>query len=59
MAAARVESLQTSITGALANTLDTDVAKATIAYSTQQAAYQAALHAGANIVQESLLNFLH
>lgn len=59
MAATRIESLQSSITGALSNTLDTDVAKATIAYSTQQAAYQAALHAGATIVQESLLNFLH
>jgi flagellar hook-associated protein 3 FlgL len=57
-AATRIESLQSSITGALSNTLDTDVAKATIAYSTQQAAYQAALHASATIVQESLLNFL-
>ena len=57
-AAASIESLQTSITGALSNTLDTDVAKATIAYSTQQAAYQAALHASSTIIQESLLNFL-
>ena len=28
-------------------------------YSTQQAAYSAALKAGANIVQTSLLDFLH
>jgi len=57
-AASRIESLQGSITSALSNTLNTDVAKASIAYSTQQAAYQAALHASATIVQESLLNFL-
>jgi len=57
-AVGRLETLQSSVTGALSSTLDTDVAKATIAYSTQQAAYQAALHASASIVQESLLNFL-
>jgi flagellar hook-associated protein 3 FlgL len=59
VAAARIESLEGSIEKALSNTYDTDVAKATIEYSNQQAAYTAALHAGANIVQESLLNFLH
>jgi flagellar hook-associated protein 3 FlgL len=58
VAAARIESLEGSIEKALSNTYDTDFAKATIEYSNQQAAYQAALHAGANIVQESLLNFL-
>ncbi len=58
VAAARIESLEGSIEKALSNTYDTDVAKATIDYSNQQAAYQAALHAGASIVQESLLNFL-
>ena len=59
VAAARIESLQVSIEKALSNTYDTDIAKATIEYSNQQAAYTAALRAGANIVQESLLNFLH
>ncbi len=59
VAAARIESLEGAIEKALSNTYDTDVAKATIEYSNQQAAYTAALHAGANIVQESLLNFLH
>ena len=59
VAATRIESLEGSIEKALSNTYDTDVAKATIEYSNQQAAYTAALHAGANIVQESLLNFLH
>ena len=32
--------------------------KTIVAYSTQQAAYNAALKAGANIVQSSLLDFL-
>jgi flagellar hook-associated protein 3 FlgL len=58
VATARIESLEGSIEKALSNTYDTDFAKATIEYSNQQAAYTAALHAGANIVQESLLNFL-
>jgi flagellar hook-associated protein 3 FlgL len=58
VAAARVEDLQSSITKTLSNTQDADIAKTTIAYSNQQAAYEAALRAGANIVQESLLNFL-
>ncbi len=57
-ASARIESLQGSITGALSDTLNTDVAQATIEYSTQQAAYQSALRAASTIVQESLLNFL-
>jgi len=55
----RNEDLQTSITAALSNTEDTNIANASIAYSSEQAAYQAALRAGATIVQESLLNFLH
>jgi flagellar hook-associated protein 3 FlgL len=58
VAAARIESLEGSIEKSLSSTRDTDFAKATIEYSNQQAAYQAALRAGANIVQESLLNFL-
>ncbi len=43
---------------ALSNTLDTNVAQVSIAYANEQAAYEAALRAGASIVQESLLNFL-
>jgi flagellar hook-associated protein 3 FlgL len=57
-ATVRIENLQGSITQTLSNTEDTDFAKATLDYSNEQAAYDAALHAGANIVQESLLNFL-
>jgi flagellar hook-associated protein 3 FlgL len=54
----RNEDLQTSITESLANTEDTNVAATSIAYANEQAAYEAALRAGATIVQESLLNFL-
>jgi flagellar hook-associated protein 3 FlgL len=59
MAASRIESLEGSIEKGLSSTIDADVVKTTIAYSNEQAAYQAALRASANIMQESLLNFLH
>jgi flagellar hook-associated protein 3 FlgL len=55
----RIETLQSSLTGALSNTQDANIAQVSIEYSSEQAAYSAALRAGANIVQESLLNFLH
>jgi flagellar hook-associated protein 3 FlgL len=58
-ATARIESLQSAITQALSNTQDADIAKTSTAFSNEQAAYTAALHAAATIVQESLLNFLH
>jgi len=54
----RNEDLQTAITGELSNTEDTNIAAVSIQYANDQAAYQAALRAGASIVQESLLNFL-
>ena len=54
----RNEDLQTSITEALSNTEDTNVAATSVAYANEQAAYEAALRAAATIVQESLLNFL-
>jgi flagellar hook-associated protein 3 FlgL len=57
-AVTRNEDLQTSISAALSNTDDANIAATSIAYSNEQAAYEAALHAGATIVQESLLNFL-
>jgi flagellar hook-associated protein 3 FlgL len=57
-AAGRIEGLHESITAALSSTDSVNVAEATIAYSNEQAAYDAALRAGAKIVQESLLNFL-
>jgi flagellar hook-associated protein 3 FlgL len=58
-AATRIEQLQGTITTSLSNTVGADIAKTSIAYSNEQAAYQAALRAGASIVQESLLNWLH
>ncbi len=58
MAASRILDLQATTSQALSDTQDADFAKTSITYSNQQAAYNAALHAGANIVQESLLNFL-
>jgi flagellar hook-associated protein 3 FlgL len=57
-ALARNEDMQTSVSESLSNTQDTNMAATSVAYSTEQAAYQAALRASATIVQESLLNFL-
>jgi flagellar hook-associated protein 3 FlgL len=54
----RNEQLQTTITAALANTDATNIPVASVQYANEQAAYEAALRAGATIVQESLLNFL-
>jgi flagellar hook-associated protein 3 FlgL len=55
---ARLSALEENSTQLLSETEDADVAKTLIDYSTQQAAYNAALRAGANIVQTSLLDFL-
>jgi len=57
-AATRIESLQDTLTKALSSTQDANLAEVSIAYSNEQAAYSAALRAGATIIQESLLNFL-
>jgi flagellar hook-associated protein 3 FlgL len=57
-ALSRNEDLQTSISQALSNTDDTNVAAVSVEYANEQAAYEAALRAAASIVQESLLNFL-
>ncbi len=53
------QDLQITTAQALSNTQDADLAKVSIAFSNEQAAYNAALHAGASIVQMSLLEFLH
>ncbi len=57
-ATSRIESLQSSIAASLSNTEDANIAQVSMAYSSEQAAYEAALRAGASIVQESLLQFL-
>jgi flagellar hook-associated protein 3 FlgL len=58
MASSRIQSLQQADAQALSNTQDADMAKTEIDFSTEQAALQAALQAGAHIVQQSLMNFL-
>ncbi len=57
-ASSRIEGLQSTIAASLANVEDANIAQTSIAYSNEQAAYEAALRAGASIVQESLLQFL-
>ncbi|HET9072994.1 MAG TPA: flagellin, partial [Solirubrobacteraceae bacterium] len=58
MAATRIQSLQTTTTTQLGTIEDTDMAQATLQYSTEQAGYQAALQSTASIIQDSLLKFL-
>jgi flagellar hook-associated protein 3 FlgL len=55
----RLDQIQASVTEQLSNTEDADIAQTMIDFNSQSAAYQAALKAGANIVQSSLLDFLH
>jgi flagellar hook-associated protein 3 FlgL len=58
LASSRVQALNLAQTQVLSNTQDADMAATEIAFSTEQAGYQAALKAGANIVQSSLMDFL-
>lgn len=58
MALTRIEDLTLTTTEQLSHVQDTDFAQVAMEYSNQQAAYQAALRAGASIVQQSLLDFL-
>jgi flagellin-like hook-associated protein FlgL len=55
VAASRIEDLQITAAKALSSTQDADLAKVSVAYSSEQAAY----NARASIVQTSLLDFLH
>ena len=57
-ALSRLQSLQQSTTQLLSNDEDADMAQETINYSQQEAVYEAALKAGANIIQPSLMDFL-
>jgi flagellar hook-associated protein 3 FlgL len=59
IAISRISSLQSSDTLQLSNVQDANIAKVTTEYSSEHAAFEAALKAGASIVQESLLEFLH
>ncbi|HUA47890.1 MAG TPA: flagellar hook-associated protein FlgL [Solirubrobacteraceae bacterium] len=58
MASSRITSLQNSTTDTLSNTEDADMAATETQFSSEQAAFEAALQGGADIVQESLMNFL-
>jgi flagellar hook-associated protein 3 FlgL len=58
LATTRIQDLQTNDTQVLSNTEDADMAQTEINYSTEQAAFTAALKASAGIVQSSLVNFL-
>lgn len=58
MAATRIQSLQTTTSIQLGTIEDTDMAQATLQYSTEQAGYQAALQSTASIIQDSLMKFL-
>jgi flagellar hook-associated protein 3 FlgL len=54
----RLSQLEESTTKQLSETEDADIAKTLIDFNSQQAAYQAALRAGASLVQSSLMDFL-
>ena len=54
----RLQSTEQSTTQLLSNVQDADMTQVMINFSTQQAAYQAALRAGAQIIQPSLMDFL-
>lgn len=58
MAEGRIEGLSATATQMLSNTQDANMARVTMEYSNQKAGYEAALRAGATIVQMSLLEFL-
>jgi flagellar hook-associated protein 3 FlgL len=58
LASSRIQGLQSSDTAALSNTEDVNMATAVTTFSNEQAAFTAALRAGANIVQSSLMDFL-
>jgi flagellar hook-associated protein 3 FlgL len=57
-AAGRLAQVEESTTSQLSETEDADIAKTLIELNSQTAAYQAALRAGAGLVQASLMDFL-
>ena len=59
LASDRIQGLQTTDTTALSNDEDVNMATAMTSFSNEQAAFTAALKAGANIVQSSLMDFLN
>jgi flagellar hook-associated protein 3 FlgL len=59
LASTRIQGLQTSVTSQLSDDQDANMAQTLTTFSNQQAAFTAALKAGANIVQTSLMDFLN
>ncbi|HEX7083896.1 MAG TPA: flagellar hook-associated protein FlgL [Gaiellaceae bacterium] len=57
-ATSRLQQIQQAQTQQLSDTEDADMAQTMIDFSTQSAVYQAALKAGATLIQPSLMNFL-
>jgi flagellar hook-associated protein 3 FlgL len=55
---ARLAQVEETTTKLLSNVEDADMAQTLVDYSLQQNVYQSALHAGANIIQQSLLDYL-
>jgi flagellar hook-associated protein 3 FlgL len=55
---ARLSQVEESTSKLLSDVQDADMAQTLVDYSMQQNVYQSALHAGANIIQQSLLDFL-
>jgi flagellar hook-associated protein 3 FlgL len=55
----RLQQLQQASTSQLSDTEDADMAKTLVDFSTQQAVYQSALRSGAQLIQPSLMDFLH
>lgn len=58
MASSTIQTLQTSVTTELGDDTNVNMASAETAYSSEEAAFEAALKAGADIVQDSLMDFL-
>jgi len=54
----RLQQTEETTLGQLSDTEDADIAETLIELNSQQAAYQAALRAGANLMQSSLMDFL-
>ena len=57
-ATSRLQDLETATTKQLSDTQDADFTQTMMDLNSQSAAYQAALRAGATIVQSSLMDFL-
>lgn len=58
IAGGRLAALEENSIGLLSDVQDADTVKTLIEYTTQQSAYNMALKAGANVVQNSLMDFL-